>query len=303
MADLTEVCRNIHHARDLARHYGVTVSEVTAEMKRQGIIRYTRRQDVDWGDLQAKYREAGTMPALARMLGTTEKITYSELRRRGISLRPPGHLKGQKKSDSWRAASAEHWEDQAWRDEQRQKWLRRLPELRSSGSTHALEESLHNSLRAARISFATHQPVLGRFIVDVLVTQKPVIIEADGSSHVLAAARRKDAERDEATRAAGYTTVRVPYRCLADDPDACVREIMRRCDLAPEASPVFRISSDAEARGALARQRWADPEWAAQHRRKLAEGQKRRREREQQMVSQSGLHEPREDMQSYPETR
>ena len=298
MSDLKEVCQSVHHVRNLARHYGVTISEITAEMKRQGIIRHMRREDVDWGDLEAKYAEAGTMPALARMLGTTEKITYGELRRRGIQQRPPGHVKGQQKSATWRENSAKHWEDPEWREEQRQKWLRRLPEMRGTGSTSPLEELLHESLRKARISFATHQPILGRFIVDVLITQKPVIVEADGSSHLHRAAVRKDAERDVVTGQAGYQTVRIPYRQIADDPDECVSRLMREAGLTPEDNPVFVISSDAEAKGTLSRQRWADPERAAEHRRKLAEGQRRRRERERQTMSQSGLHEPREDMQS-----
>jgi very-short-patch-repair endonuclease len=303
MSDLLEVCKTVHHTRDLARHYQVTVPEMVAEMKRQGVILHTRREDVAWGDLQAKYDAAGTMPALARMLRTTERITYRELTQQGIELRSPGHLKGQRKSDTWRAASAEHWEDPAWRDEQRQKWLRRLPAMRGTGSTSPLEELLHESLRKARISFATHQPILGRFIVDVLITQKPVIVEADGSSHLHRAAVRKDAERDAVTAAAGYQTVRIPYRRIADDPDGCVQRLILEAGLVPEDDPAFVISSDAEAKGALSRRRWADPERAAEHRRKMADGQRRRRERERQMMSQSGLHEPREDMQSSPEMR
>jgi very-short-patch-repair endonuclease len=306
MDDLTEVCKSVHHVRDLAKHYGVSVPEIKAEMKRQGILRHTRREDVDWGDdaeLGAKYQQAGSMPALARMLGTTESITYDELRNRGIKLRPRGHLKGQKKSRAWREASAKHWDDPAWRDEQRQKWLQRLPEIRGTGSTSALEESLHESLRKARISFATHQPLLRRFIVDVLITQKPVAVEADGLSHLLKAARGKDAARDAVLQDAGYQVVRFTYRQIADDPDECVAELIRVADLVPEENPVFVISSDAEAMGMLTRQRWQDPEWAEQARAKIAQGQRRRRDREWQMMSQSGLHGPREDMQSYPEMR
>ena len=83
----------------------------------------------------------------------------------------------------------------------------------------------------------------------------------------------------------------------------CVQRLIRGAGLVPEADPVFVISSDAEAKAVLSRARWADPVHAAEHRRKMADGQRRRRERERQMMSQSGLHGPREDMQSSPETR
>jgi very-short-patch-repair endonuclease len=255
MDDLKEVCQRIPHVRNLAKHYGVTVPEMTAELKRQGIIRFTRREDVDWSDLEAKYQEAGTMPGLARMLGTTERITYKELVARGIQQRRPGHVKGQKKSEAWREASREHWDNPDWREEQRQKWLERLPGMRGTGSTSPLEESLHDALRRARISFATHQPFFGKYIVDVLITQKLVIVEADGSSHLLKAAREKDARRDADFRQAGYEVVRITYREIADDVDGAVQRLIEQADLAAEDAPVFLISSDAEAKTGLAQQR------------------------------------------------
>ena len=284
MEDLREVCLTVHHIRDLARHYGISITEMAAEMKRQGIIRHTRREDVDWGDLEAKYQEAGTMPALARMLGTTEKITYGELRRRGIQQRSPGHVKGQKKSDAWREASAVHWEDPGWRAEQRRKWLERLPTMRRGSGTSPLEQLLHDTLRNSRISFATHQPLLGRFIVDVLISQKPVVIEADGYSHRVRSALEKDALRDAALRQAGYEVFRVTYRELADDPAGCVSRLVSAAGLAPEDDPAFVISSDREAMSILMkelmREHWNDPERAAEHRRNMSAGQRRRRERE-----------------------
>jgi very-short-patch-repair endonuclease len=304
MEDLKEVCLAIPHVRNLAKHYSVTVPEMTTELKRQGILRHTRTEDVDWSDLEAKYQEAGTMPALARVLGTTEKITYGELVRRGIQQRRPGHVKGQKKSDAWREASAEHWDDPAWREEQRQKWLERLPGMRGTGSTSPLEQLLHEALQEARISFATHQPFFGKYIVDVLITQKPVIVEADGSSHLLRAAREKDARRDADFRENGYEVVRITYREIADDVDGCVQRLIRTAGLTVEDEPTFVISSDAEAKGALSRQRWSDPERRSRHTAALtgAQRSRRHRERQKQMMVQSGLHEPREDVQRPAET-
>ena len=306
MEDLKEVCQRIPHVRNLAKHYGVTVTEMSAEMKRQGIIRFTRREDVDWSDLERKYQEAGTMPALARMLGTTERITYKELVARGVQQRRPGHVKGQKKSEAWREASRQHWDDPEWREQQRQKWLERLPAMRrQAGGTSPLEKLLHDALQRARISFATHQPLLGRFIVDVLITQMPVVVEADGNTHLLKSAREKDAQRDAALRQAGYEVVRFTYREIGDDADGCVQRLIDNAGLTAEDNPVFVISSDAEAIGELWRQKWADSEHRAERTAALtgAQRQRRYRERQRQKMVQSGLHEPREDVQSDPEMR
>jgi len=334
MEDLREVCRTIPHVRNLAKHYGITVSEMTAEMKRQGIIRFTSREDVDWGDLEAKYQEAGTMPALARALGTTEKITYNELIRRGIQQRKPGHVKGQKKSESWREKSREHWDDPDWREEQRQKWLERLPGMQAArlgGSP--LEKHLHNALRKAGISFSTQQRILNRYLADILITQKPVVIEADGNMHLHAKSRVRDAERDAAMREAGYIVFRFTGKPIVNDPDECIRQVIEQAGLTPDAEPVFDIRNgmtgannprwiggkqewvcevcceffvswkrgygkapktcSKKCQGEWMRRQWADPERAAQMQ------QRRRESREQrQMMVQSGLHEPREDMQS-----
>jgi very-short-patch-repair endonuclease len=242
MEDLREVCRTIPHVRNLAKHYGITVPEMTAELKRQAILRFTRREDVDWSDLEAKYQEAGTMPALARMLGTTERITYKELVSRGVQQRRPGHVKGQKKSEAWREASRQHWDDPEWREEQRQKWLERLPGMQAArlgGSP--LEKHLHNALRKAGISFSTQQRILNRYLADILITQKPVVIEADGNMHLHAKSRISDAERDTAMRGAGYLVFRFTGKPICNDPDGCIRQVIEQAGLTPDADPVFDI--------------------------------------------------------------
>jgi very-short-patch-repair endonuclease len=328
MEDLREVCRTIPHVRNLAKHYGITVPEMTAEMKRQGIIRFTSREDVDWSDLEAKYQEAGTMPALARMLGTTEKITYNELVNRGIKQRKPGHVKGQKKSESWREKSREHWEDPDWIEEQRQKWLERLPGMQAArlgGSP--LEKFLHNALRKAGISFSTQQRILNRYLADILITQKPVVIEADGNMHLHAKSRVRDAERDAAMREAGYLVFRFTGKPIVNDPDGCIRQVIEQAGLVRDAEPVFDIRNGMTGAN---NPRWkgGKQEWVCQNcgetflswkrgygrdpkncsRKCQREWQAKTRvsvigRRQRQTVVQSGLHEPREDVQSGPEMR
>lgn len=355
MEDLKEVCRTIPHVRNLAKHYGVTVPEMTAEMKRQGIIRFTRTEDVDWSDLEAKYQEAGNMPALARMLGTTERITYKELVQRGIQQRRPGHVKGQKKSEAWREASRKHWDDPEWREEQRQKWLERLPGMQASRNGGSpLEAYLHRALRKAGISFSTQRQLLGRYVADILVTQKPVVIEADGNMHLHAKARERDAQRDADMRAAGYEVYRFPGGEICRDADGCIRQVVETAGLAPDAEPEFDIRNglmaEANPRWKGGKKEWTcevcgktfwswprgygkpcrtcsrecQTEWQKRtgasvatrgprkDNRDLERAEQRAAEirarwaaedRERQMVIQSGLHEPREDVQSDPETR
>lgn len=281
--DLREVCQRIPGTKHLATHYEVTVPEMSAELKRQGIIKFNRRDDVDWGDdLEAAYWAAGSVPALARKLGTTEKITYKELRNRGIQLRPRGHLKGQEKSQAWRDASAKHWDDPAWREEQRQKWLDRLPVHRGNGQPSRPEVLLRETFRAARISYTSNASLHGgRYFVDILIHQKPVVIEADGSSHYIKSARESDRLRDADLTQDGYTVVRLDYRDIDSDVSACVNDVIMRFKLQPEESPVFVDRTIHEALGERTRQlREDDPEHRERWLANLREGQKRRRERE-----------------------
>lgn len=279
--DLVAVCRTVHHERDLAKHYGVTVPEMTAELKRQGIIQFTRRDQVDWSNLEQLYADLLSVPAVARHLRTTMKITYNELKRQGIELRPPGHLKGQKKSQAWREASARHWDDPAWRDEQRRKWLERLPTVRGTGRSSRPEMLLRKALRTARISYTANALLSdGTYVVDILITQKLVIVEADGASHFLRSAREKDARRDDDLRSQGFSVSRFDYRDIEDDPDACIRRLVIDYGLTAEADPTFIDRSDKEAFGERINELRKDPEWRAQWIERLTEGQRRRRERE-----------------------
>jgi very-short-patch-repair endonuclease len=281
--DLSTVCQRIPGARNLAVHYGVSVTEMSAELKRQGIIKFNKRDDVDWGDdLEAAYWAAGSVPALARKLGTTEKITYKELKNRGIQLRPRGHLKGQEKSQSWREASAKHWDDPAWREQQRQKWLERLPSMRGIGKASRPEMLLREALRNARISYTANAPLHDdHYWVDILIHQEPVVIEADGSSHYLKSAREADAKRDADLADDGYTVIRMQYQDIDADAFECVQRVIRDFGLTPEDNPVFVDRDDKQIFGErIARLRENDPEHRKQWLTNLREGQQRRRERE-----------------------
>lgn len=310
-----------------------------------------RRASVDWSSLREDYERLGSLNRLARHYGVRNTTVRAELVRQGIPIRPRGHVKGQKKSEAWREASAKHWDDPDWREEQRKKWLERLPSMQASRNGGSpLEKLLHRALRKAGISFSTQRALLGRYVADILITQKPIVIEADGNMHLHVKARERDAQRDADMRAAGYEVFRFTGKPIINDPDGCIRQVIEAAGLIPDAEPVFDIrngmTGEANPRwtggkqewtcencgktflaykrgygkpcrtcsrechnewqrttkasvtgrgsnGDRMRELWADPEWREQQLERQQEGRKQA----QQMVVQSGLHEPREDVQ------
>ncbi len=313
-----------------------------------------RRASGDWSHLREDYERIGNLNRLARLYRMRNTAVRAELVRQGIPLKPRGHVKGQKKSEAWREASRKHWDDPEWREEQRKKWLERLPGMqapRNGGSP--LESYLHRALRKEGVSFSTQQPILGRYVADILITQKPVVIEADGNMHLHARARERDAQRNADMRAAGYEVFRFPGGDICRDADGCIRQVIEAAGLIPDAEPVFDIRNGLMAE---ANPRWkgGKPEWTCakcgkrfraylrngkppvtcgrtcqgqwqsetrasvvtrgprkdSRNPELAEARAAEirarwdaEDRDCQMVIQSGLHEPREDVQSDPETR
>jgi very-short-patch-repair endonuclease len=257
---------------------------MTKVLKQRGIIRFTRRSQVDWSHLKDIYEELQSVPAVARRLGTTEKITYAELKDQGIQLRSRGHLKGQKKSDSWREASAKNWNDPAWREEQRRKWLEKVPSRRKGPGISPLEKFLHEALRRARFSFKTNEVVLnGRYVVDVLLIQQKIAIEVDGSSHWLHGAQEYDAVRQTELEQAGFIVRRIDHVEVVNNADGFVSALMNEFDLHLEEQPQSRVRSDADAFGDRMNALRADPKKSRQWRENLTRARRERAKRERQM--------------------
>jgi very-short-patch-repair endonuclease len=309
-----------------------------------------RRASDDWSKLREDYEQIGSLNRLARLYGTRNTTVREELVRQGIPLKARGHVKGQKKSEAWREASRKHWDDPQWREQQRKKWLERLPGMQApphGGSP--LETFLHRALRKAGISFSTQRQILGRYLADILITQKPVVIEADGNMHLHAKQRVLDAQRDADMRAAGYEVFCFAGGPISRDADACIRQVIEAAGLVSDEKPVFDIRNGAMAE---ANPRWTggkkewicencgntfwswprghgkpcrtcsrecQTEWQSKTRASVATRGPRKDSRspeqlakrvaeiqhrwasedsESQMVVQSGLHEPREDVQS-----
>jgi very-short-patch-repair endonuclease len=105
-----------------------------------------------------------------------------------------------------------------------------------------IETRLHDALMAAGIGFSTQKRLVGRYVVDISVHQAPVVIEADGARHRAgAAAQERDAVRDAAHRAAGYSVFRFTGSEINTDAVACIRQVIDACGLVPDSEPVYDI--------------------------------------------------------------
>jgi len=198
-----------------------------------------RGASADWSNLREDYERVGNILHVAKLYHRDYYTVRAELIRQGIPIKPRGHVKGQKKSQAWRDASRKHWDDPVWREEQRKKWLERLPTMNGPAANSPLERLLHRALRKAGISFSTQRKLLGLYCVDILITQKPVVIEADGNVHLRQ--RAKDARRDANLRAAGYEVFRFTGKPICNDPDGCIREVIEAAGLTRDAEPVYDI--------------------------------------------------------------
>ena len=238
-SNLKEDYERLGNLHKVASLHHVRYKTVRDELERQGVI--IGGEPTDWSNLRADYERLGNMTDLVKLYGKRFYIIRAEMERQGIPIKPRGHVKGQKKSQAWREASSRHWDDPAWRDQQRQRWLERLPTMTGQQANSPLERLLHRALRKAGISFSTQRLLLGQYVADILITQKPIVIEADGSMHLHAKSRVRDAARDADMRAAGYEVFRFTGKPINNDPDGCIRQVIEACGLTPDAEPVYDI--------------------------------------------------------------
>jgi very-short-patch-repair endonuclease/alpha-D-ribose 1-methylphosphonate 5-triphosphate synthase subunit PhnG len=105
-----------------------------------------------------------------------------------------------------------------------------------------IERRLQDSLMEAGIGFSTQRRVVGRYVVDILVNQAPVVIEADGVRHRIHAANlERDAIRDAAHEAAGYRVFRFTGSEINTDATACIQQVIHACGLVRDEEPVYDI--------------------------------------------------------------
>ncbi len=108
-------------------------------------------------------------------------------------------------------------------------------------STEAL---LNKAFRKLSISFSTQQLMFGRgsYQVDILITQAPVIVEADELYHSIQREQREhDARKDAELRYLGYQVFRFDEQQIGENADACAWTVVNEAQLVPEDNPVFVI--------------------------------------------------------------
>ena len=105
-----------------------------------------------------------------------------------------------------------------------------------------IECRLHDALRAAGIGFSTQKRLADRYIVDIVLHQAPVIIEADGELHRWKPeAQERDAVRDVVHELAGYQVFRFTGSEINTDAVACVQKVIDACGLTADENPVYDI--------------------------------------------------------------
>ena len=124
-------------------------------------------------------------------------------------------------------------------------------------STEAL---LNKAFRKLSISFSTQQSVYSDdqrgqarrmptgptpgslYRVDILITQAPVVIEADELYHQIQRDQRElDARKDAELRRLGYQVFRFNEQQIGADADACAWTVVNEARLVPEDDPVFVV--------------------------------------------------------------
>jgi very-short-patch-repair endonuclease/uncharacterized protein (DUF433 family) len=225
----------------VAAEYGISKGYVAQQAKKLGINPKPegRSLEIDWSDLPDLYASGMTYEQLRAHYGCSIHAIQGAVERLGVTPRPKGLPQGYEWTEERRKAHSVAVNRPEHRAKMRENLLARLPSMRGPSANSPLEKLLHAALLKAGISFSTQRVLLGRFCVDILIQQAPVVIEADGSLHYLHKAQ--DEERDAALGAAGYRVFRFVGAQINRDAMACIAEVCEQCSLTQDAEPVADI--------------------------------------------------------------
>jgi very-short-patch-repair endonuclease len=194
---------------------------------------------LDWSDLQDLYDKLGTLAKVAEFFDCRVGKVYKEAIRRGVVLGKRGLRKGHKKSALWHQAHQAAMKRPEVIQKYRENLIKRFATMRGPCANSPLEKLLHRALKKAGISFSTQRALINHYVVDILISQKSVVIEADGVLHRLHPA--KDIVRDQELTNAGYRVFRFCGKEINRDPDGCIKSVITACDLHRDAKPVYDI--------------------------------------------------------------
>ena len=180
-----------------------------------------------------------TYAQLTTHYGCSVHAIQNAIKRLSVKPRPTGLPEGYEWTDERRANHRAAIDRPEWRAKSRENLLKRLPSMRGPSANSPLEKLLHGALIKTGISFSTQRVLLGRYCVDILLHQAPVILEADGALHNLR--QVQDAARDAALAASGYRVFRFTGSEINRGADDCIAEVIAACGLTPDTEPVADI--------------------------------------------------------------
>lgn len=194
----------------------------------------------DWNDLQDIYNRLGNMRAVADYYGCSLHKVHNECKRRGIVIKSRGAQAGQVWTTERRENHRKAMNLPERKAQSRERLLRRLPKMGGSANS-PIEKLLQDALIRAGVSFRTQRRMLDKYIVDIELIDRPVIIEADGALHRLPYARERDRQRDVELQGAGYRVYRFSGQQIHASPDDCIRQVAEAEGLTAQSSPIVEI--------------------------------------------------------------
>jgi very-short-patch-repair endonuclease len=225
----------------VAAEYGVSKPYVAQQAKKQGINPKPegRSLKTDWSGLPELYDSGMNFAQLAEHYGCSVHAIQNAVRRLGVQARPQGLPEGYEWTEERRTAHRAAVDRPEWRAKNRENLLKRLPTMRGPSANSPLEKLLQAALLKIGLSFSTQRVLLGRYCVDILIEQKPIVIEADGALHYLH--KEKDAKRDADLLDAGYRVFRFTGSQINRDALGCIGEVAEAAGLIPDSEPVADI--------------------------------------------------------------
>lgn len=139
-------------------------------------------------------------------------------------------LRGVPKSAEHKRKLKEHANRPEVKEKMRQRLLKRLPTMNGPCRNSPLEKMLETMLKEAKLSYNAQKVMLNRYVVDFLLLDYPIIIEADGSVHRLPRNKAHDKERDRLLSEAGYKTFRFTGTEINNSPAACINVVLAYID-------------------------------------------------------------------------
>lgn len=85
-----------------------------------------------------------------------------------------------------------------------------------------IELAIEELLKSLNITFESQKPI-GKFIVDIYIPAKKLVIECDGDYwHSLPSAIKRDKAKDRYLSRLGYKIIRIPERIIKNDKRSCI---------------------------------------------------------------------------------